>query len=68
MYSADIVVHYPESEAGMLELRKRSGQAYILFIQNHIMNLKINDMEKNRLYSLVIRQMTRNSNLGYDSK
>ena len=49
-----IQVHYPSKEEDILELRKRMGNAYGRFIQNYILNLPINDKEKNKLFKDVV--------------
>ena len=54
-----IKVHYPETEEGMLDLRKRMGTAYIKFIKDYILTLPISDEQKNKLHTEVIEQMNR---------
>ena len=45
-----INIHYPETEEGLLKLRKRMGSSYINFIKDYIMTLPISGEEKNKLY------------------
>ena len=52
-----ILVHYPSKEEDILELRKRMGSAYGRFIQNYILNLPINDKEKNKLFKDVVENL-----------
>jgi hypothetical protein len=52
-----INIHYPETQDGILELRKRMGNAYIHFVKDYIMTLPISDAEKNKLYIKVNKSM-----------
>lgn len=52
-----INVHYPNSESGLFELRRRLGNAYIEFIQNYIKTLPIDDEDKNKIYISVIEKL-----------
>ena len=45
-----IKIHYPETEDGMLILKKRMGNSYINFVRDYIITLPISDEEKNKLY------------------
>lgn len=53
-YSYLIKVHYPETEVGMIEIRKRMGAAYAQFVKDYILTLPISKEEKNILYTKVI--------------
>jgi hypothetical protein len=48
-----IEVHYPLTEEGMQDIRKRTGAAYHYFIKEYILSLPITGQEKNGLYSKV---------------
>ena len=43
-------VHYPETEEGMLEIKRRMGAAYIQFVKEYILSLPISDEGKNKLF------------------
>ena len=57
MYS--IVIHYPEDEKDILNLKRKMGSAYSQFIKSYILALPLNDEEKNRLYASVIRHLSK---------
>lgn len=50
-------IQYPETEDGMLVLRKSMGNVYINFVKNYIISLPISDEEKNKLYLEVINNL-----------
>jgi len=50
----EIIVHYPENESEIIELRRRMGSAYSQFIKNYILTLTISDKEKNKLYTSIV--------------
>lgn len=52
-----IKVHYPETEEGMFEIRKRMGAAYVQFVRDYILTLPISDEEKNKLYEKVTEHL-----------
>jgi hypothetical protein len=55
-----IKIHYPETEVGMVEIRKRMGVAYVKFVRDYILTLPISDEEKNTLYARVTEHLSNN--------
>ncbi|KNY24883.1 hypothetical protein [Pseudobacteroides cellulosolvens] len=55
-----IEVHYPKSQGGLIELRRRLGKAYIEFIKGYIMGLPICGEEKDELYIKIIERIRLN--------
>lgn len=55
----EILVHYPESEQGLLELRKQTGKAFSIVLREYIFNLNISDSQKEELYIKLTKQLAR---------
>lgn len=51
--SCVVEIHYPMNEEGRLEIGKRMGAEYIVFIKDYILSLPITGKEKNALYAKV---------------
>ena len=56
-----INIYFPKSEDKLIEIRKRMGISYIKFVQTYIMNLQIEDEQKNNVYLRIIKILQKRS-------
>jgi hypothetical protein len=60
--SYSINVHYPESEEGLLNLRKNMAEAYLKFVEDYILALPVCAEQKNKLYSEILELLCKQQN------
>ncbi len=56
-----IKVHYPETDEGLIMLRKQMGKAYMEFSKDYILTLPISNHKKNNLYSQILERCIKNN-------